>query len=66
MSNMRTLLSLIVFIIAECNLAFAKQNNADVFKLKKVDGHYVFNAQINQSVESRILVESGIHVKLIE
>lgn len=66
MSNMRTLLSLIVFIIAECNLAFAQQNNADVFKLKKVDGHYVFNAQINQSVESRILVESGIHVMLID
>lgn len=66
MSNMRTILSLIVFIIAECNLAFAQQNNADVFKLKKVDGHYVFNAQINQSVESRILVESGIHVMLID
>ncbi len=66
MSNMRTLLSLIVFIIAECDLAFAQQNNADVFKLKKVDGHYVFNAQINQSVESRILVESGIHVMLID
>ncbi len=59
-------MSLIVFIIAECNLAFAQQNNADVFKLKKVDGHYVFNAQINQSVESRILVESGIHVMLID
>ncbi len=66
MSNMRTLLSLIVFIIAGCNLAFAQQNNADVFKLKKVDGHYVFNAQINQSVEGRILVESGIHVMLID
>ena len=54
MSNMRTLLSLIVFIIAECNLAFAQQNNADVFKLKKVFVDYIKSPQTIRLTQEQV------------
>lgn len=63
---MKTFLTFIAFILIGFIQTFARDSKTEVFKLKKQDGHYFFQAKINQSVKGRILMESGIHAMLID
>lgn len=49
-----------------CSTIYAQSNKSEVFKLEKINGHYVFETQINNRIPTKILLESGIHVMLID
>lgn len=57
----------LVLCLLLCNsVAIAQEFYADTFKLEKKSGHYIFNASINNKVDASFLLESGIHVMLID
>lgn len=50
-----------------CNSLFAQSSGTDTFQLEKnTNGHYIFKTKINHQLMATILLESGIHVMLID
>ena len=68
MSKFKLMKKLILVLIAIIcsNIGYGQAIEKEFFKLIKENGHYVFDASINHRVPVRCLLESGIHVMLID
>lgn len=49
-----------------CNTLTVIAANKKFFPLEKINGHYIFETKINDKIPAKFLLESGIHVMLID
>lgn len=63
---MRTSILFASIVLLYCNTLTAIAANHNSFPLEKVNSHYIFETKINDKVSAKFLLESGIHVMLID
>lgn len=63
---MKKIISTLSIILLSCNTVFAQSNNDGSFALKKENGHYYFETQINNKVPAKMMLESGIFVMVMD
>lgn len=63
---MKNLISLLSILLLSYSAIFAQSNNDGSFALKKEDGHYYFETQINDRVPAKMMLESGIFVMVMD
>lgn len=64
--HMKNLISLLSIILLGYSTVFAQSNSDDYFALKKENGHYYFEAQINDKIPAKMMLESGIFVMVMD
>lgn len=62
----KNLISLLSILLLSYNAIFAQSNNNGSFALKKENGHYYFETQINDKVSAKMMLESGIFVMVMD
>lgn len=63
---MKKIISTLSIILLSCSTVFAQSNNDGSFALKKENGHYYFETQINNKVPAKMMLESGIFVMVMD
>ena len=63
---MKKLISLLSILLLSYSAIFAQSNSDGSFALKKVNGHYYFETQINDKVPAKMMLESGIFVMVMD
>lgn len=63
---MKKIITLLSILSLSCSAIFAQSNSDGSFALKKENGHYYFETQINDKVPAKMMIESGIFVMLID
>lgn len=63
---MRTVILFISMLLSCYGVSAVNPFDIDTFKLKKENGHYLFEASINNEINGKFLLESGIHVMLMD
>lgn len=63
---MRTVILFISMLLSCYGVSAVNSFDIDTFKLEKENGHYLFEANINNKINGRFLLESGIHVMLMD
>ena len=63
---MKNFISFLSIILLCCNTIFAQSNSDSSFALKKENGHYYFETQINDKVQAKMMLESGIFVMVMD
>ncbi len=63
---MRKLISLLSILLLSHSAIFAQSNNDGSFELKKENGHYYFETQINDKIPAKMMLESGIFVMVMD
>lgn len=63
---MKNFISFLSIILLSCNTIFAQSNSDSSFALKKENGHYYFETQINDKIPAKMMLESGIFVMVMD
>lgn len=63
---MKNLISLLSILLLSYSAIFAQSNNDGSFALKKENGYYYFETQINDRVPAKMMLESGIFVMVMD
>lgn len=63
---MKTVILLISMLLSCYAVSAVNSFDIDTFWLEKENGHYLFEASINNKISGRFLLESGIHVMLMD